>query len=337
MGGLLVGSDDLPLDGNPGVSRRRRDVAVRRRVRVPRSSAAAPRSTCVHEGGSRCCVANGRLPRPADRSGSTGSPLSADGYAWLQRELGPDVWISPISGGTDSRARSSAAICTMPVYAGEMQGRCLGASVEAWTDEGVAVVGAGGRARVHEADAVDAAVLLERPRRRRYRDSYFDTFPGVWRHGDWIEITPRGGAIIYGRSDATINRDGIRMGTSELYSAVEALPEVADSLVVDLEYLGTRVVHAAVRRAARGRRARRRAAGPHHRRDPHGADAQARAERDSRGARRFRARCPARSSRCRSSGSCWASRSIAVVNVDAVANPASLDWYAAFARTREHS
>ena len=73
---------------------------------------------------------------------------------------------------------------------------------------------------------------------RRYRDSYFDMFPGVWRHGDWIEITERGGAIIYGRSDATINRHGIRMGTSELYSAVEALPEIADSLVVDLEYLG---------------------------------------------------------------------------------------------------
>jgi acetoacetyl-CoA synthetase len=72
----------------------------------------------------------------------------------------------------------------------------------------------------------------------RYRDSYFDMFPGAWRHGDWIEITPRGGAIIYGRSDATINRGGIRLGTSELYSAVEALPEVADSLVVDLEYLG---------------------------------------------------------------------------------------------------
>ena len=73
---------------------------------------------------------------------------------------------------------------------------------------------------------------------RRYRDSYFDMFPGVWRHGDWIEITERGGAIIYGRSDATINRHGIRMGTSELYSAVETLPEIADSLVVDLEYLG---------------------------------------------------------------------------------------------------
>jgi len=73
---------------------------------------------------------------------------------------------------------------------------------------------------------------------RRYRESYFDTFPGAWRHGDWIEITPRGGAVIYGRSDATINRRGIRMGTSELYRAVEALPEIADSLVVDLEYLG---------------------------------------------------------------------------------------------------
>ncbi len=92
---------------------------------------------------------------------------------------------------------------------------------------------------MHQADAVDAAVLLwDDTDGRRYRDSYFDMYPGIWRHGDWIRITPRGGAIIYGRSDATINRHGIRMGTAELYRAVEALPEVLDSLVVDLEYLG---------------------------------------------------------------------------------------------------
>ena len=126
----------------------------------------------------------------------------------------------------------------MPVHAGEMQCRCLGAKVEAWTEAGQPVVGEVG-------ELVCTAPMPSMPLcfwndegDRRYRDSYFDTFPGVWRHGDWIEITARGGAIIYGRSDATINRSGIRMGTSELYSAVEALPEIADSLVVDLEYLG---------------------------------------------------------------------------------------------------
>ena len=119
-----------------------------------------------------------------------------------------------------------------------MQGRCLGASVEAWTDEGVAVVGQVGELVCTKPMPSMPLYFWNDPDGARYRDSYFDTFPGVWRHGDWLEITPRGGAIIYGRSDATINRGGIRLGTSELYSAVEALPEVADSLVVDLEYLG---------------------------------------------------------------------------------------------------
>jgi acetoacetyl-CoA synthetase len=127
---------------------------------------------------------------------------------------------------------------TLPVVAGEMQCRCLGAAVEAFDEAG--------RARVDEVgELVCTKPMPSMPLYfwgdeggQRLRDSYFDTYPGVWRHGDWVRITERGGAIIYGRSDATINRHGIRMGTAELYRAVEALPEVLDSLVVDLEYLG---------------------------------------------------------------------------------------------------
>ncbi len=170
--------------------------------------------------------------------GSTGSPLPQDAYRWLQEALGPGVFINPISGGTDIASAFVGGVCTLPVYAGEMQGRCLGAKVEAWNARGEAVVGSIG-------ELVCAAPMPSMPLYfwndhdgARYRDSYFDMYPGAWRHGDWIEITARGGAIIYGRSDATINRGGIRLGTSEIYSAVEALPEVADSLVVDLEYLG---------------------------------------------------------------------------------------------------
>jgi len=148
------------------------------------------------------------------------------------------VWIAPISGGTDLASAFVGGVCTLPVFAGEMQGRCLGARVEAWSEAGQPLVGEVGELVCTRPMPSMPLFFWNDAEGRRYRDSYFDVYPGAWRHGDWIEITPRGGAIIYGRSDATINRHGIRMGTSELYRAVEALPEVVDSLVVDLEYLG---------------------------------------------------------------------------------------------------
>jgi acetoacetyl-CoA synthetase len=179
--------------------------------------------------------------------GSTGSPLSEDGYRWVWDKLpkvqGQDIWLTPIAGGTDFAGAFIGGNPTLPVVAGEMQCRCLGASVEAWSEPDANGVG---KALIDEVgELVCTQPMPSMPLyfwgdegNRRYHESYFDMYPGVWRHGDWIRITPRGGAIIYGRSDATINRHGIRMGTAELYRAVEALPEVLDSLVVDLEYLG---------------------------------------------------------------------------------------------------
>jgi acetoacetyl-CoA synthetase len=190
------------------------------------------------------CMKAGIAPRAGGRLGavrtigSTGSPLPADTQAWLQREFGVDTWIAPISGGTDIASAFVGGNCTSPVYPGEMQCRCLGAKVEAWTVAGKSVVGQVGELVCSAPMPSMPLTFWNDPDGRRYSESYFDMFPGVWRHGDWIEITPRGGAIIYGRSDSTINRSGIRMGTGELYSAVEALPEISDSLVVDLEYLG---------------------------------------------------------------------------------------------------
>jgi acetoacetyl-CoA synthetase len=199
--------------------------------------------------------------------GSTGSPLSVDCYRWIWDKLpkvdGRDIWLAPISGGTDFAGAFVGGLITLPVVEGEMQCRCLGAAVEAWSEDGRPLIDEVGELVCTKpmpsmplyfwGDAEDplppGAAEAAPPRGalpdsgrpvigRRYRDSYFDMYPGIWRHGDWIRITPRGGAIIYGRSDATINRHGIRMGTAELYRAVEALPEVLDSLVVDLEYLG---------------------------------------------------------------------------------------------------
>jgi acetoacetyl-CoA synthetase len=179
--------------------------------------------------------------------GSTGSPLSEDCYRWVWDKLpkveGKPIWLAPISGGTDFAGAFVGGLITLPVIEGEMQCRCLGASVEAWSEPDAHGVG---RPLIDEVGELVCTKPMPSmplffwgdPENRRYLDSYFDMYPGIWRHGDWIRITPRGGAIIYGRSDATINRHGIRMGTAELYRAVEALPEVLDSLVVDLEYLG---------------------------------------------------------------------------------------------------
>ena len=170
--------------------------------------------------------------------GSTGSPLAAEGYRWIYEHVRRDIWINAISGGTDIVSAFVGGVPILPVHPGEMQCRCLGAAVEAYDETGQALADQVGELVCTKPMPSMPACFWNDEGNRRYIDSYFDMFPGVWRHGDWIRITPRGGAVIYGRSDATINRHGIRMGTSELYRAVEELPEVLDSLVVDLEYLG---------------------------------------------------------------------------------------------------
>jgi acetoacetyl-CoA synthetase len=199
-----------------------------------------------------CLKADVRPAAVADLSrlrgiGSTGSPLAIECYRWIWERLphvdGRPIWLAPMSGGTDFAGGFVGGLVTLPVVEGEMQCRFLGAHVEAWSEPD-----ASGRGRALIDDVGELVCVKPLPsmplyfwgdlENRRYHDSYFDMYPGIWRHGDWIRITPRGGAIIYGRSDATINRHGIRMGTAELYRAVEALPEVLDSLVVDLEYLG---------------------------------------------------------------------------------------------------
>jgi len=179
--------------------------------------------------------------------GSTGSPLSDEAYQWIWDHLpkvdGQDIWLDPISGGTDFAGAFVGGNCTLPVHKGEMQCRCLGAAVEAWSEDGRPLMDEVGELVCTKPMPSMPLHFWGDVDQRRYRDSYFDMFPGVWRHGDWIRLVPHpetgaAGAVIYGRSDATINRHGIRMGTAELYRAVEVQPEVLDSLVVDLEYLG---------------------------------------------------------------------------------------------------
>lgn len=169
--------------------------------------------------------------------GSTGSPLSAEGYRWIMDQF-PQALIAAISGGTDVASAYVGACPTIPVYAGEMQCRYLGTAVYALDDQGKVLEDEVGELVVTKPMPSMPLYFWNDEGGHRYHDSYFDVYPGLWRHGDWIRITPRGGAIIYGRSDTTINRHGIRMGTAEIYRVVEEFPEVMDSLVVDLEYLG---------------------------------------------------------------------------------------------------
>ena len=166
--------------------------------------------------------------------GSTGSPLSPEGFEWVYDKLGEDTWLFSTSGGTDVCTAFVGGVPVLPVWRGELQARSLGCAVEAWDEDGSALTGEVGELVITEPMPSMPAFFWGDEDGSRLRESYFEHYPGVWRHGDWIEITERGTAIIYGRSDSTINRGGVRMGTSEIYRAVLGVDEVTDALVVDI-------------------------------------------------------------------------------------------------------
>jgi acetoacetyl-CoA synthetase len=170
--------------------------------------------------------------------GATGSPMTSDGYDWVYRAVSPNIWLAPISGGTDFGGAFVAGNVMLPVRAGEMQARVLGNAVRAFDPFGAELTGEVGELVCTEPLPSMPLFFWGDEDGSRLFESYFDTYPGIWRHGDWISFTPDGGSVIYGRSDATINRRGLRLGSSEIYQAVEVLAEIQDSLVVDLEFLG---------------------------------------------------------------------------------------------------
>jgi acetoacetyl-CoA synthetase len=239
VSGLVAGATAVLYDGNPAFP----DAGVLWRF------VAAIEATFFGAGAAfyaNCMKAGVEPARIADLSrlqtlGATGSPLPPEAYRWAYERVKRDVWLVSIAGGTDLAGAFLSGLPTLPVYEGEMQCRALGLKVEAYDDTGRSVMGEVGELVCTEPFPTMPLYFWNDPDDVRYRESYFETYPGVWRHGDWVRLVERPeavGGIIYGRSDATINRSGIRMGTAEFYRAVEVIPEVLDSLVVDLEFLG---------------------------------------------------------------------------------------------------
>lgn len=172
--------------------------------------------------------------------GSTGAPLPPEAFGWVYEKVKKDLWLSSMAGGTDVCTAWVGGCPVRPVYQGEIQCRCLGAAIEAWDEMGEPIVGEVGELIVTKPMPSMPIFFWGDENFERYTSSYFEMYPGVWRHGDWVEITEHDGLIIHGRSDATLNRGGVRIGTAEIYNAINKVKEVKDSLIVNLELSGGR-------------------------------------------------------------------------------------------------
>ncbi len=236
LGGLLVGTPVLLYDGSPSYP----DINILWEF--------AEKSGMTFFGTSAgfilACMKAGIDPgKTYDLSrlrglGSTGSPLPPEGFQWVYEHVKKDLWLASYSGGTDVCSGFLGGSVLLPVHAGELQCRSLGAKVEAFDDNGKPLIDEMGELVITEPMPSMPLFFWNDPQNKRYRESYFEMYPGVWRHGDWVKITSKGSAVIYGRSDSTINRKGIRMGSSEIYRVVEDIPEVLDSLVIGVERPG---------------------------------------------------------------------------------------------------
>ncbi|MDQ3912544.1 MAG: acetoacetate--CoA ligase [Actinomycetota bacterium] len=232
VAGLLTGNTILLYDGNPGYPD----------MNVLWEFAEKTGMTCFGTSASyitACMKAEIEPGQDFDLAklrsiGSTGSPLPPEGFEWAYTHVKENLWLFSTSGGTDLCTAFVGGVPLLPVRAGELQARSLGARVEAFDEDGNPRIDEVGELVITEPMPSMPIYFWNDPEGERYRESYFDVYPGVWRHGDWIKVKHNGACVIYGRSDSTINRGGIRMGTSEIYSAVDRVEEVADSLVVDV-------------------------------------------------------------------------------------------------------
>jgi acetoacetyl-CoA synthetase len=236
VGGLLNGNIVVIYNGSPGYPNLDALWAYAEQAQMHYfGTAAAFVSACIKGG----VTPNKQYDLSRIKAvGSTGSPLSLAGFSWIYENVNSHLALESFSGGTDLCTGFVGGCRLQPIYAGEIQVAMLGAKVQAFNEAGDAVIDEVGELVITEPAPSMPLFFWNDANNQRYRESYFGMYPGIWRHGDWIKINERGGCVIYGRSDSTINRQGIRMGTSEIYQAVESLPEVIDCLVIDLEALG---------------------------------------------------------------------------------------------------
>ncbi len=233
QGSLLTGGTPILYDGSPGYPDMDVlwELAQKARMSVFGTSAAYI-TTCMHQGlepGEKYDLGSLKA------MGSTGSPLPVEGFRWVYDSVKADILLGSTSGGTDPCTGFFGSCPLLPVRAGQLQCRCLGVKAEAFDEKGNSLIDEVGELVITAPMPSMPLYLWNDPDNQRYIASYFDMYPGVWRHGDWVKITPEGSAVILGRSDSTINRLGVRMGSSEIYAAVEDLPEIADSLVIGFE------------------------------------------------------------------------------------------------------
>jgi acetoacetyl-CoA synthetase len=236
VGALMLGASVLLYDGSPGYPDMGFLWRLAEETRMTYFGVSAPYILS--------CMKAKLEPRvEADMSGlravgSTGAPLSPQGFQWVYEKVKRDLILGSTSGGTDIASAFVGSCPLLPVHAGEIQCRCLGVAVDAYNDHGQSLIGELGELVVRQPMPSMPLFLWGDIDDRLYKESYFDVFPGIWRHGDWIKITDRGSCVIPGRSDSTLKRAGVRMGTSEFYQVVEELPEVLDSLIIDTSELG---------------------------------------------------------------------------------------------------
>ncbi|MET0233021.1 MAG: acetoacetate--CoA ligase [Kibdelosporangium sp.] len=236
VSGLMVGCTIVLYDGNPGYPDLTALWRLAEQHRVTYFGTSAPFiQSCLKKG---IEPANQFDLSDMRAIGSTGAPLSPEGFRWLVEKVGRHVQICSVSGGTDLCTAFVAASPDVPVWLGELSCRALGAAVAAFDDDGKEVIEEVGELVITEPMPSMPVSFWNDPDGTRLHDAYFEPYPGIWRHGDWIKVTNRGSAVIYGRSDSTLNRGGVRMGTSEFYRVVEGFPDVADSLVIDTTSVG---------------------------------------------------------------------------------------------------
>ncbi|MCZ7461552.1 acetoacetate--CoA ligase [Streptomyces sp. WMMC940] len=233
VSGLLTGTTVVLYDGSPGHPDTGAQWAIAERTGTTLFGTSAAYVMA-------CRKAGVHPSRDHDLStvkcvATTGSPLPPDGFRWLHDEVREDLWIASVSGGTDVCSCFAGAVPTLPVHIGELQAACLGTDLQSWDPHGKPVIGEVGELVVINPMPSMPIRFWNDPDGSRYRESYFEMFPGVWRHGDWITITDHGSVVIHGRSDSTLNRQGVRMGSADIYEVVERLPEIKESLVIGLE------------------------------------------------------------------------------------------------------